>query len=200
MVSKKPAKRRPVSKKTGCRTKASGGWRTKLSAHVFKTVVEAVRAGNYLQAVAGAGGVSANTVREWIRRGERRENNGRRSTPLFARSARSLREAEAEAERRAVKILDDNLAGYGAQTKAVSEEIDSNGNVTGRRSKVTERTVHDPRSAIEFLRRRFPDRWGDREKHRHDHKHHGKHVGMSAEDLAIASRVASARLRRASPN
>lgn len=198
MVSKKTAKQRLVSKKAGHRRKTGGGRRTKLTAVVFDAVVEAVRAGNYLQAAAGAGGVSANTVGEWIRRGESRENNGRESTPLYARFARAMREAEAEAERRAVKILDENLTGYRAQTKEVSEEVDSNGNVTGRRSKVTERTIRDPRSAIEFLRRRFPDRWGDREKHRHEHRH--EHRVMSPEDRAIASRVASSRLRRASPN
>lgn len=179
------------------RKKAGAGRRTKLTAVVFKAVVEAVRAGNYLRAAAGAGGVSANTVREWISRGENRDN-GRPSTPLFATFAKALREAEAEAERNAVQVLAENMFGYSAQMKEVSETVDSAGNVTGRNSKVTERTIRDPRSAIEFLRRRFPERWGDREKHKHDHNHHHQHVVMSPEDRAIASRVASARLRRTS--
>ncbi len=198
MASKKTLKPTTARRKTVRRKKASGGRRTKLTPAVFSAVVEAVRAGSYLQAAAGAGGVSANTVGEWIRRGESRENNGRESTPLYAKFAKALREAEAEAERRAVSILSENLMGYSAQTKEVSEVVDNAGNVTGRRSKITERTIRDPRSAIEFLRRRFPERWGDREKHKHDHTHQHEHVVMSPEDKAIASRVASARLRRTS--
>lgn len=200
VIASKKAAKHLARKKTGRHWKTGGGRRTKLTAAVFKAVVETVRAGNYLQTAAGAGGVSVNTVSEWIRRGENRENNGRRPTPLYARFAHALREAEAEAERNAVKVLTENLTGYSSQVREVSEEIDNQGVVTGRRTKITERTVRDPRSAIEFLKRRFPDRWGDREKHKHDHEHRHEHVVMSAEDRAIASRIASARLRRASPN
>lgn len=197
-ATKKVAKR-TARKKTGRRrSKVGRGRKTKLSAFVFKAVVEAVRAGNYLQAAAGAGGVSIDTVGEWIRRGEDRDD--RASSPLFARFARALREAEAEAERRAVQVLSENLTGYSAQTKEVSEAHDNAGQVTGRHSKVTERMIRDPRSAIEFLKRRFPDRWGDREKHKHDHEHKHEHTVMSVEDRAIASRIASSRLRRASRN
>lgn len=114
MASKKAAKH-SAHKKTRRHRKMGGGRRTKLSSAVFKAVVEAVRAGNYLQSAAGAGGVSANTVGEWTRRGESRENNGRESTPLYERFARAIREAEAEAERRAVEILDENLTGYTAR-------------------------------------------------------------------------------------
>ncbi len=198
MVSKRTVKQRLVSKKTGRRRKTNGGRRTKLSSAVFKAVVEAVRAGNYLRAAAGAGGVSVNTVSEWIRRGE--NHHKRKAIPLYARFARAIREAEAEAERNAVQVLSENLFGYSAQTKEVSEAVDNAGNVTGRHSKVTERTLRDPRSAIEFLRRRFPDRWGDREKHKHDHEHKHEHVVISDEDRAIASRIASARLRRPTAN
>ncbi len=198
MVSKKTAKQRLVSKKTGHRRKAGAGRHTKLTSDVFGAVIEAVRAGNYLHAAAGAGGVSVDTVGEWIRRGEGRDK--RASSPLYARFARALREAEAEAERRAVSVLSENLFGYSAQTKEVSEAVDNAGNVIGRHSKVIERTIRDPRSAIEFLRRRFPERWGDREKHKHDHEHKHEHVVMSAEDRAIASRVASARLGRPTAN
>ena len=69
----------------------------------------------------------------------------------------------------------------------------------GPLSQVHVRHVEVP-TRLEFLRRRFPERWGDREKHKHGHDHRHEHTVMSDEDRAIASRVASARLRRASPN
>jgi transposase len=66
---------------------------TELNAATAQIIVKAMAAGNYLETAAALGGVTAKTVRNWIRRGE-----ARRREPLYSEFAQSFSKAIAQAE------------------------------------------------------------------------------------------------------
>jgi len=172
--------------KTTCRTR---GQRTKLTQLVFRSIVESVRQGNYVCAACSAAGVAHNTVLEWIARGEGRDPD-RSLTPLYAKFAKALRVAEAEAEQKAVAILNENMFGYESIRIEITTTPD--GKIT---TKTIKSQIRDHRTAIEFLRRRFPERWAAKEtRHLDCEVNHHDDIVMSPNDIAIASRIASARL------
>src|SRR4051812_28516672 len=80
---------------------------SKLTPAVHEAIVNSVRAGNYLAAAARAAGVSDNTARKWLRRGEGTDD--REQAPEFAVFAAAVRHAEAEAEDHAVAALNDAM-------------------------------------------------------------------------------------------
>jgi hypothetical protein len=76
---------------------------SKFSLEIQRAIVESLRGGNYLEPSAEAAGVSRQTVLEWIRRGEGRDD--RSCEPEFEAFALAVRQARAEAERNAVRAL-----------------------------------------------------------------------------------------------
>jgi len=74
---------------------------SKLTPAVQASICAAVRAGNFLEVAAEAAGVSRATVFEWIARGEGRDAQRRRDR-VYADFADAIRQANAEAEIRAV--------------------------------------------------------------------------------------------------
>ena len=113
--------------------------RTKLTPKVRDAVCDAVRAGNYLKVAASAGGVTEQTIHNWIGRGrEEKERIEEGHTPrkveaVFLDFFEHLTRAEDEAEADAVRIW-------------------------------REQMPDDWRAAKEYLARRFGDRWGDRQR------------------------------------
>jgi hypothetical protein len=77
----------------------------KLTPAVQARIVELVAAGNYFAVACRAAGISQETGNEWMARGEGRHHDRGDPDGRHARFARSVREAEAEAERYAVEAL-----------------------------------------------------------------------------------------------
>lgn len=181
-----------------------------LTPSIQKIITENVRRGNYLNASASAAGISHLTVNEWKQRGLGKHKT-RKSTPALAKFAKALCEAEDECQRRCVGILDENMMGYKITRTELIESgggtvIDKQGNrveiapIQSKKVVITE--FRDTKAVIEFLQRRFSKEWSMKEQidHQHEHQHSGEIVIRSEEDRAIASRIASARLGRATPN
>jgi len=80
------------------------GRRTKLTKEVQQKIVDAVRAGNYLEVAAAYAGVGENTLHEWVARGEGRDPH-RSKTELYSDFAAAVKVARAEAEATAVAIV-----------------------------------------------------------------------------------------------
>src|SRR6266446_2860070 len=80
---------------------ARGGRPTKFSAEVQERIVEAIKAGNYLETAAQSAGVSYQTLNEWIKHGEA-ESKG-----AFREFAEAVKKARAFAEARAVRVIRD---------------------------------------------------------------------------------------------
>ena len=139
---------------------AARGRRTKLTAERQDKIVQAILDGNYFETACAYAGVSRNTGFEWLARGENRDPD-RRGAAVFAAFANAVRAAEAQAEVRAVAIIQQGFE-------------------------------DNPRLALEFLSRRYPERWG-----RHDtatvFRQLAEQVkGMSDEDLIAAIESESA--------
>jgi transposase len=80
------------------------GRKTKLTKQVQQKIVDAVRAGNYLEVAAAYAGVGENTLHEWIARGEGRDTH-RSKTALYTDFAEAVKMARAEAEATAVAVV-----------------------------------------------------------------------------------------------
>lgn len=65
---------------------------TSLTQEVARTIIEAMRCGNFLESAAALAGVSVSSVRNWIRAGRRGQS------PALAEFARAVAKARAEAE------------------------------------------------------------------------------------------------------
>src|SRR5215208_5544078 len=90
-----PCRNRAMAGHEVCQPHSGGqvGRRTKLTDEVEKEILDAVRAGSYLNAAARRAGVSEKTVYQWLREG--REEG---ASPRLARFAAEFDRAEAEAE------------------------------------------------------------------------------------------------------
>lgn len=113
--------------------------KTKLTPTVRDQVCDAVRAGNYLKVAASAGGVTEQTIHNWIARGrdeKARVEEGhtpRKTEAVFLDFFEHLTRAEDQAEADAVRIW-------------------------------REQMPDDWRAAKEYLARRFGERWGDKQR------------------------------------
>jgi transposase len=113
--------------------------KTKLTPKVRDAICEAVRAGNYLKVAASAGGVTEQTIHNWIARGrdeKARVEEGhtpRKIEAVFLDFFEHLTRAEDQAEADAVRIW-------------------------------REQMPDDWRAAKEYLARRFGERWGDKQR------------------------------------
>lgn len=114
---------------------------TKLTPERMKRIVDAIRAGNYLDTAAEYGGISHQTFYNWMDRGrtekERVEGDGRTKVredeAIFVEFFESVTRARAEAETRNVALI-----------QQASRE--------------------DWRAAAWFLERSFQERWGKKQQ------------------------------------
>lgn len=118
-------------------SRRKGGRPPELMPDVQDLIVKGMLAGNFLETAAAAAGVWADTVRRWVRRGEkelRRRERGLKRKDVedrYVDFAARFREAESQAE-----------AGAAAEFRLAGKK--------------------DWRAAEAFLKRRHPDRWGSR--------------------------------------
>lgn len=113
----------------------------KLNEEIQKKVVDAVRAGNYLETAAAYSGLDVSTVRRWVKRGEREiqrlESKGAKSKASekkYIEFCTAIKKASAESEMRDVLVIG-NAAKEAWQAAAWR------------------------------LERKYPDRWGRKDKH-----------------------------------
>jgi len=113
--------------------------RSKLTPKVSDAICDAVRAGNYADAAASAGGVSKSTMYGWLSRGKDEQawidegHPPRKAESVYLDFLDAFTRAEDAAEREAVGIWRDQMP-------------------------------NDWRAAKEFLARRHSERWGDRQR------------------------------------
>ena len=107
----------------------------KISEEKIKQIVEAVRAGNFIETAAAFAGLSKQTLYNWLKEGmrerDRRENGEKpdRTKDMYVKFSIDIEQAMAEAEMRDVEII----------TKAAEQQW---------------------QAAAWRLERKFPDRWG----------------------------------------
>lgn len=118
----------------------------KLTPRVAEKICNFIRLGSWLETAAGAVGIDRHTLAEWLKRGERARRSKARDQRerMFARFARQVARAQAEAE-----LLD-------------LERIDS-------AAEGTELRKPEWQAAAWKLERRYPDRWGRKDQHQHEH-------------------------------
>lgn len=168
--AKTPAKAPAEGRKPGKR-----GRKTRLTDAIQQVIVSAIKAGNYLTAAAEFAGVAADTVHEWIRRGEGRDK--RPASKKYAEFAAAIKEAEAWGAVSALKRIQDAARGKVTRTlpNGKVEIIDYEEETVTRKlldgtteTRVTKRPVRPIWQADAWwLERRFPKEWG-----RHDRIDH----------------------------
>ena len=112
---------------------------TKLDYKVQEKIVQAIKAGNYIETAAAYAGISKSTLYDWLKRGEREKQRVaknpryriRKSEKIYVEFSDAVEKALAEAEVRDVLLIG----------KAAEEQW---------------------QAAAWRLERKFPDRWGRR--------------------------------------
>lgn len=79
------------------------GRKSKLTDEVANAICESIRRGNYAQVAARAAGISPPTYYSWLSRGEQAKSG------KYVEFLDAIKEAEAEAEHRAVKVVADAM-------------------------------------------------------------------------------------------
>jgi hypothetical protein len=111
---------------------------------LIRDVERFLKAGNFFEVTIEALGIGRSTGYQWL-------DKGRDLIGVLEKGERSYEDLE-EGERRYVDFTDAVMrASARAETNAVS--------------KLSKGMSDDPRIVLEFLKRRYPDRWGDRIKH-----------------------------------
>lgn len=144
---------------------------------VADTIVEALRAGNYLEAAAAMAGVHRDTVHTWLKTGAQAHadlhagTRTRRQLTKLDKLCMEFSDAVAEAQDQA-EGLDvgrlAQLAAGGITQEVVTEKQVLQGEGDQAKLVVTERTVRKSTTLPDGdtlrwrLERRFPDRWGRR--------------------------------------
>jgi transposase len=126
---------------------------------ITEVIVQAVRAGNYVETAAALAGVSKDTVYHWLREGARASTKTTRLTP-FERHAvtfsDAVAQAEAESESGDVGVLTSLAQGV---TRVERIVVDQEGNEISR-TVLAERVPPNDRVLMWRLERRFGARWG----------------------------------------
>ena len=155
------------------KARSAGRYPQKLSEELIGGIVECIRVGNYRCTAAKIAGVSTESVRRWMRRGETIyeylagcQEEGVPPDPLNdldrlrVRQSGAVQVAEAEAKMKAVAALMKTMAGWEERTTetVLAPRKDGEGQRVVRR---TLRTVErrDWRPASKYLETRFLDRW-----------------------------------------
>lgn len=135
---------------------------TSLTPEVHERLVMLTRAGNYLETATASAGVETDSVRNWMRRGSKERArrlkglNPKRDEDVFVAFSFDMDAAMADAE-----------AGPVATLATIARDTKHKDAVKG---------------ATEFLKRRFPKKWGDR-YHLHLEEELGVFLDVLAEEL-----------------
>lgn len=134
----------------------------KINDDIQKTIIDVIRAGNYLETAAAFAGIDVVTIRRWIKRGERElqriEPKGlkiKQSEKVYVEFCMAIKKAMAEAEMRDVLVI-------GSAAK------------------------ENWQAAAWRLERKYPDRWGRKDKHEITGKDGG---AIEIEELAAKQKL-----------
>lgn len=134
---------------------------TKLNYEVQEKIVQAIKAGNYIETAAAYAGISKSTLYDWLKRGEREKQRVaknpryriRKSEKIYVDFSDAVEKALAEAEMRDVLLIG----------KAAEEQW---------------------QAAAWRLERKFPERWGRRViEHSGDININNPLKGLTTEEL-----------------
>lgn len=127
--------------------------KTRLNQDLFDRIVESVRKGNYVKVACQANGVPEKVGSEWLMRGEG-THGSRPGASIFARFARAIRTAQADAEQEALEAIRE--AGQGFTIRKV--KVTSNPDGSERRE-AEESTRRDWQALAWWLERTKKDRY-----------------------------------------
>lgn len=149
---------------------------TKFSPEIAARIIDAVRAGNYLETAAACAGLSKDTLYRWLKRGARAQGGA------YRQFADDVAAALAVAEARDVATIDRAADGY--DVVRIKETVED-----GRVAAVeTVRTREFAWQAAAWrLERKFPDRWGRRDQMRADVRTQGTvtHAGRVETEVTV---------------
>ena len=147
---------------------------SKLTPEIIETIGRALRGGAYLETCADLVGVSRLTIRNWIKIGReeiesvesRSRERIRKSKALYVDFFNMVNKALAEAEIQASAIVLSAAAGWVTEKEKTTIKTDAAGNILEQSTTTETHKRRDWRAALEFLDRRFPERWAkiDRER------------------------------------
>lgn len=132
--------------------RGSRGRPPKLTPELTQKIIEAMRAGCYLETAAAYAGVHVDTLRDWLRKGAAGKSKAHKEFSL------ALEKAEGDAELQSLATIRE-IGGRGTTikiTKTVTRP-DKSVEVT-----VEERPLREWTAAAWYLERRRPGRWGRR--------------------------------------
>lgn len=130
-------------------------------------IVEAIRAGSYVETAAAAAGVDKSTLYDWLKGGAHANTKHSRGTRLSAKEKRlaafanAVAEAEAQAEVLLIGTITDMALG-GREVVTVTEKVDGSGRVVDTTTK-RERLAPNVAAATWRAERRHPEKWGRRQ-------------------------------------
>jgi hypothetical protein len=172
-AARKPPARTTRTAKAPPAARRGPGQPPALTYEVQDRIVNAVAAGNYIEAAAASAGISKQSVYEWQRIGarvKRREHaahdKGETPDKRTDHEHRCVAFSDAVDRAQADAEITDNLRLYrlaegGATITKTVEKRDPAGNLL-ERTTTTEETLPNPAVIMWRLERRFPDRWGRR--------------------------------------
>ena len=139
---------------------------TKLTNERRATICQAIRLGNFKWVAAHLAAISESTLKVWVQKGEGEwtdSRTGKQPAPKepYKGFAIDFRDAECEAEARAVAIVEEASTGF-LETENEEWYETKNGERSLVRDKKTERLTKDWHAAAFLLERRSAERWGRR--------------------------------------
>jgi hypothetical protein len=135
------------------------GQPTKCTKKLIAKICTAISAGAYLETAAAFGGITKQTLHNWLRRGARDEGDKKRS--IFREFNDAVGFALAESEMTDLATISLHAQGFRADREVVEITKDAEGNQTEKRIHET-RFRRDWQAAAWRLERKHPGRWGRR--------------------------------------
>ena len=154
-------------KRKGAKKGPSLGQPTKLTNERRATICQAIRLGNFKHVAAHLAGIGESTLKAWVQKGEGEWTDSRTGKQPAAKEpyesfVLEFRDAECEAEARAVAVVEEASTGILETEKEEWYETAEDGEPKLVRQKKTERRKKDWHAAAFLLERRSAERWGRR--------------------------------------
>ena len=138
--------------------KHPGGRPTKFDSVLAKKIVDAIKAGGYVETAAAFAGINKVTFYDWLRRGaEAKEGK-------FKEFSNAVGQAIAESEMRYVSVVAKAASGYDVVRERTVTEVGPDGNAKTTSTTIDKSHEFNPPAAMWWLERRFPRRWGRMER------------------------------------